>query len=147
MDIYEIMQSVSDMLGININRPPIVYEDETNEYNNDTLKRSIKHQIIKDHNNFIYLLHTKELGKYRCESMILNDTKDVYNVFVRFIRDSYYDSPIKFNNWRRHEEHNDSFLLHYRKHPKYFYMGLYSDNRLDEFYRVYIRKKKEDMYN
>lgn len=147
MDIYEIIQSVSDMLGININQPPIVYEDETKEYCYDKLKINIKHQIIKDNDKFIYLLHAKELGKYRYDSMILNDTKDVYNVFIRFIRDSYYDSPVKFNNWRRHEEHNDNFLLHYQKHPTYFYMGLYSNNNLDDFYRVYVKRNKEEMYN
>lgn len=104
MDIYKIIQDVGDILGISITQPPIVYEDETNEYDNDTLKRSIKYKIVKENEDFVYLVHDRGLGKYRCDSMILNTTKDVHDVFVQFIRDSYYDSPIRFNNWKRHIE-------------------------------------------
>lgn len=147
MELYKTIQDIGNILDININQPPILYENEIDEYSHDTLKRKMTQRIIKNNDDIIYLLHTKELGNYYCDSRILKDVKDVYDIFVQFIRDSYYDSPVKFNNWKRCIEKNDNFLLKFNKHPKHFYMGLYCNHDLTEFYRVYIRKNKEDLYN
>lgn len=147
MDIYKIIQNVSDMLGISIKEPPIVYEGDTSQYWYDTLEKSTKYKIIKENERFIYVVHTRESDKYRCESVKLSLIKDVYDVFVGFISDSYYDSPIRYHNWKRQHENNDSFLLHYQKYPTYFYMGLYRDDDSNEFHRVYVKRMKQEMYN
>ena len=43
------------------------------------------------------------------EEVALTTTKAIYNVFYKFVRDSYYDSPIHYNSLQRLEEDNLSF--------------------------------------
>lgn len=147
MDIYKIIQDVSNILGLSIKEPPVIYEDETTEYLHDSLQRSTKYKIIKENDKFIYLVHITDLNKYRCESMKISTIKNVYDIFVGFVSDSYYDSPIRFRNLKRQEETNDSFLLHYQKHPTYFYMGRYQKEASAEYVRVYVRRNTDECYN
>ena len=59
------------------------------------------------------------------EEVSLTTTKAIHDVFYKFVKDSYYDSPIRYNNMERLWEDNISFEENYNKMPGYFYMGLY----------------------
>ena len=43
------------------------------------------------------------------EELNMTTTKAIYDVFQKFVKDSYYDSPIRYNNMERLWEDRTSF--------------------------------------
>ena len=146
MDIYNEIKYVSKIIGIELNPLPILYENTTTIYHDDVIDNCITYRILQRNDIFVYLYTETKYPEHTRYSEI-KTKKDVYDIFIEFVKDSYYDSPILFSNLKRIIENNTDFESYYNKHPTYFYMGLYKSDGSDDLKRVYVRRNKEECYN
>lgn len=148
--LYEYIVNVSDILGIHITPPdtPCLYEDVTKYIENEVCTKSF-HEKILYINGSIHFKRYVEHCDYteELEYKEIRTIQDVHNVFARFIKDSYYDSPILYNGLIKADEPMSEFTIAYLKHPTYFYMGKYENPTSSECVRVYVRRNMEECYN
>lgn len=147
MSVYEHIINIADILGIELCQPPLIYEYKITTYYYDDIVSIIHHQIQKIGNDITYVLKTSENDTITEKSVELKSIRLVNDIFCNFVRDSYYDSPILFNNLKKIEEDNDTFINYYRAKPGYFYMGVYKSDGCDRLNRVYVKRNKDKYYN
>ena len=137
--MYSHIMEISNILGIELCNAPLLYEYKITTLNGNVIDSVIHHKIHKIKDMITYTLETTERTTKIVE---LKTMKQVNDIFCNFIRDSYYDSPILFNNLKKIED--DEFIDFYKKKPSYFYMGLYKNDSSRDLYRVYVRRNKEE---
>lgn len=142
-EIYDHIINISKILDIRLYNKPLIYDYKITHMKDNDIVSIIHHMIYKRGNIITYELKIK--GKETTYKNIeLKTIKQVNDIFCNFIRDSYYDSPILFNNLKKKED--VKFKDFYKKKPSYFYMGLYENNN-NEISRIYVRKNREECYN
>lgn len=109
-------------------------------------KIDITYQIHKEKDKITYIKKITKNNVTRKLFLTLKSIKDVYDIFTLFINDSYYDSPILFNNLQRLNQEETDFIKHYKNKPGYFYMGLYTNDN-DKRYHLYVKNNEEENYN
>lgn len=146
MDIYNIILDVAKIIGIHLNKTPIIYEYKIITKIYDNVESIVYHQIHKEKNKITYIKKITKNNMTEKHYFILKSIKDVCDTFSIFINDSYYDSPILFNNLQRVNQEETHFIKHYKNKPGYFYMGLYTNDN-DEQFHLYVKKNEEENYN
>lgn len=76
-------------------------------------------------------------------NIIIENLKIASDIIQTFVKDSYYDSPIKFLNMKKIDESYEEFLENYKKYDDYFYMGIFNSKSTKS--RIYV--KYIDNYN
>lgn len=150
--LQDTIKQVATILDLNLTfslsfLSPIVYEYTTTTYDEDTLVSTVKQQVIQQGDIFKYMETVIEKDKVNIvEDLNLTTTKAIYDVFQKFVKDSYYDSPIHYNNMERLWEDRTNFQQNYSKISGYFYMGLYRQNvyNTSSLMRVYVKRIKDD---
>ena len=133
---------LSNILGLELSPPPNIYNYSTKIYIDDILDNYIQYKIMKIDNAFFYS-YTESKYIEKTKYYELKNVKDVHDIFINFVRDSYYDSPILFCNLERVVDNN--FEEHYEKHRGYFYMGTYKNRNSDDLKLIYVRKNKKEV--
>ena len=148
--LYGYINEVSNILGICINHTNSIclYEDVTSHVYNDVCTESFHEKILNINGSIHFKRYVERRGRIEeLEYTEICTIQDVNNIFTRFIKDSYYDSPILFGGLHKIDEPMSEFTRIYLKHPTYFYMGKYGNDTSTEYTRIYVRRNTEECYN
>lgn len=144
MNICSHITDIAGILGIELSKPPLIYEYKITRFDGNRIDSVIHHKIYKKGGVVSYTLEMTG-DRMSVESVELKTIKQVNDVFCNFIRDSYYDSPILFSNLKKVDD--DEFIDYYGRKPLYFYMGLYKNDNSGDLCRVYVRRNMDECYN
>ena len=148
--LYKYIYKVSDILGLNINPPDseYIFKDYTKYYENDIWIETFHQQVLNKNNILVFQKYLERpSGIYELQNYDINSEQDIHNIYTKFIKDSYYDSPINFLNLKKYDETESEFKKVYNNNQTYFYMGKYFQQSTSSFLRIYVRHNKDQVCN
>jgi hypothetical protein len=147
--MYDYIFHISKILGIHINPPhyECLYEDYTRFVDDDIWKETYHTKILNSNGHLYFKRYVDSPnGVKELDYSEIHSIQDVHNIFVEFVKDTYYDSPILYYNLTRQVETSKGFTRHYNRYPTYFYMGTYGKDIHSKYIRAYDNKNTEDYY-